>query len=48
MPDNIQEWTSTADEASFSIQNMAKLSLKIEERVADTANKDNTGRKATF
>lgn len=35
MPDNIQEWVSTADEASFSIPNMAKLSLKIESRVAN-------------
>jgi carbon monoxide dehydrogenase subunit G len=35
MPDNIQEWVSTTDEASFSIQNMAKLSLKIESRVPD-------------
>jgi carbon monoxide dehydrogenase subunit G len=33
MPDNIQNWASTADEASFDIQNMAKLSLKITERV---------------
>lgn len=33
MPDNIQEWTSTRDEARFSIQNMAKLALKIDERV---------------
>ncbi|MEZ2334284.1 SRPBCC family protein [Mucilaginibacter sp. RCC_168] len=35
MPENIQEWVSTADEAHFSIQNMAKLSLKIESRVPD-------------
>lgn len=35
MPDNIQEWASTADEARFSIQNMAKLALKISERVPD-------------
>ncbi|AYL94976.1 SRPBCC family protein [Mucilaginibacter celer] len=33
MPDNIQEWTSTTDEARFSIQNMAKLALKISERI---------------
>jgi len=31
-PDNIYNWTSTRDEASFTIQNMAKLSLKIKER----------------
>jgi len=36
MPDNIVDWTSTADVASFNIQNITKLSLKIEERVADT------------
>jgi len=35
MPDSIQEWTSTADEANFSIPNMAKLSLKIESRIPD-------------
>jgi len=35
MPENIQEWVSTADEAHFSIQNMAKLSLKIESRIPD-------------
>ncbi|WP_109608815.1 SRPBCC family protein [Mucilaginibacter oryzae] len=35
MPDNIQEWASTTDEARFSIQNMAKLALKISERVPD-------------
>nr|WP_067062674.1 SRPBCC family protein [Mucilaginibacter sp. L294] len=36
MPDNIVDWTSTADVASFNIQNITKLSLKIEERVANT------------
>lgn len=36
MPDNIVDWTSTADVASFNIQNITKLSLKIEDRVADT------------
>ncbi|WPU92197.1 SRPBCC family protein [Mucilaginibacter sabulilitoris] len=35
MPENIQEWESTADEANFSIQNMAKLSLKVESRIPD-------------
>jgi len=33
MPDNIYNWTSTADEATFTIQNMAKLSIKIASRV---------------
>lgn len=35
MPENIQDWVSTTDEAHFSIQNMAKLSLKIESRIPD-------------
>ncbi len=29
MPDNIYNWSSTKDEARFTIQNMAKLSLKV-------------------
>lgn len=33
MPESIYNWTSTRDEASFSIQNMAKLALKIDRRV---------------
>jgi carbon monoxide dehydrogenase subunit G len=33
MPDNVQNWTSTFNEASFGIQNMVQLSLKISERV---------------
>lgn len=32
MPENIYNWTSTADEASFTIQNMAKLAIKITSR----------------
>ncbi|GAA3984091.1 SRPBCC family protein [Mucilaginibacter dorajii] len=35
MPDSIQEWVSSVDDASFSIPNMAKLSLKIDSRVTD-------------
>jgi hypothetical protein len=35
MPDSVQDWTSTFDTASFSIQNMTKLSLKVESRVED-------------
>lgn len=34
-PENIYNWTSTRDEAHFTIQNMAKLSLKIKERVVN-------------
>lgn len=33
MPENIYNWTSTKDDASFTIQNMAKLAIKISERV---------------
>lgn len=33
MADNIQNWSSTTDEASFTIQNMAKLVIKISSRV---------------
>lgn len=33
MPENIYNWSSTADEASFTIQNMAKLSIKISNRI---------------
>ena len=36
MPDNIEDWESTADVAGFNIRNITKLSLKIEERVADS------------
>lgn len=32
-PENIYNWVSTKDEASFTIQNMAKFSLKIDKRV---------------
>jgi len=34
MPPNISDWKSTADEASFSIQQMAKLALKMQSRTA--------------
>lgn len=37
MPEMISDWRSTADEASFSIQNMAKLSLKISNRISNTS-----------
>lgn len=33
MPENIYNWTSTADEARFTIKNMAKLALRINQRV---------------
>jgi len=37
MPEMISEWRSNTDEASFSIQNMAKLALKISNRIANTS-----------
>lgn len=38
MPDDdISDWSSTIDEARFTIRNMIKLALKIEERTPDTA-----------
>jgi carbon monoxide dehydrogenase subunit G len=33
MPENVIDWKSTSDEATFSIKNMAKLSVKIGSRV---------------
>ncbi|WP_316802885.1 SRPBCC family protein [Pedobacter nototheniae] len=33
MPENIYNWSSTEDEARFTIQNMAKLAIKISNRV---------------
>ncbi len=35
-PENIYNWLSTKDEASFTIQNMAKLALKIDKRIPNT------------
>ena len=32
MPENIYNWSSTQDEAKFTIQNMAKLALKVAKR----------------
>ncbi|WP_437921782.1 SRPBCC family protein [Sphingobacterium sp. LRF_L2] len=33
MPENIYNWSSTTDEAQFTIKNMAKLALKISQRI---------------
>ncbi|MGB4773598.1 MAG: SRPBCC family protein [Daejeonella sp.] len=33
MPDTIYNWSSTTEEAKFTIKNMAKLALKISNRV---------------
>ncbi|ADY50799.1 hypothetical protein Pedsa_0213 [Pseudopedobacter saltans DSM 12145] len=35
MPENIYNWSSTKDEARFTIQNMAKLALKVEARIGN-------------
>ncbi len=35
MPENIYNWSSTVDEAKFTIQNMAKLALKVDSRIAN-------------
>lgn len=31
-PDNVYDWSSTRDEATFTIKNMSKLALKVKER----------------
>jgi len=36
MPEEITDWSSTVDTASFNIRNMIKLSLKKEESIPDT------------
>jgi hypothetical protein len=35
MPDTIYNWSSTENEAKFTIQNMAKLALKVESKIKD-------------
>jgi len=37
MPSNISNWSSTVNGASFNIQNMAKLSLKISNRIPQSS-----------
>lgn len=48
MPDNVQDWQSSTDEASFSIQNMAKLALKITDRVENKSIKILPSQKPPF
>ncbi|WP_293925053.1 SRPBCC family protein [Sphingobacterium sp. UBA6320] len=48
MPENIYNWSSTTDEARFTIQNMAKLVLKVEERIVDQEIKLVPAEKAPF
>ncbi|WP_028297650.1 SRPBCC family protein [Olivibacter sitiensis] len=37
MPDNVYNWSSTTDEASFTIKNMAKLTLKVDQRTENSS-----------
>jgi len=37
MPENVYNWSSTTDEARFTIQNMAKLALKVYDRMENTS-----------
>lgn len=48
MPENIYNWSSTRDEARFTIQNMAKLALKIDQRVTDESISFVVAEKAPF
>lgn len=48
MPDSITEWSSTSDTASFNIQNMAKLSIKVHSRTPDKEIKIVPAAKAPF
>jgi hypothetical protein len=48
MTEDISDWSSTIDEASFNIRNMIKLSLKIDERVADASIKIIPAQKPPF
>ena len=48
MPENIYNWSSTADEARFTIQNMAKLALRIDQRVENEIIKLVPSEKAPF
>lgn len=36
MPENIYNWSSTRDEARFTIRNMAKLALKVSNRIENS------------
>jgi|SRR5690554_7197474 len=47
-PENIYNWSSTRDEAHFTIKNMAKLSLKVVERVENASIRFEPGTEAPF
>lgn len=36
MPDGISDWSSTTDEARFTVQNMVKLALKVDRRTENS------------
>ena len=36
MPEGISDWSSTADEARFTVQNMVKLALKVDRRMENS------------
>lgn len=48
MPSNVYNWSATEDEARFTIQNMAKLALKVEQRVPSSLVKFVPAEKAPF
>lgn len=48
MPENIYNWSSTKDEAQFTIKNMAKLTLRIAERVSPSEIRFVPAEKAPF
>ena len=41
-PENVKDWSSSADEARFRIENMASLAIKMQERLQDTEIKIST------
>jgi len=48
MPENIYNWSSTNDEARFTIQNMAKLALKVDKRIENEEIVASPSEKAPF
>jgi carbon monoxide dehydrogenase subunit G len=48
MPENIQNWSSTIDEARFNIQNMTSLAIKIENRILNSEIKITSFEKPPF
>jgi hypothetical protein len=48
MPENVYNWSSTKDEARFSIQNMGSLALKVSDRVENQSITITPSEKAPF